>query len=1021
MKQIQVEKSPKNDEKTSKEIGKWITALMNTSGGLIVLYCKQPDSDQQRDRWLMGLEDVLTHNWITVSTFQSLVRFRYLEMDGQLRIYIFVGKAQNIITFSYNAYGRQATGITPIRDAKRIQQMLNETQDDSSKVQCFSLVEQIRAKLKSFKIGDPIPAEYRENETMEFKHCYTDKSKNKELPSFGVKELKQRLCGDGGYIQYISAFANTHGGSLVLGVEEGGKFPVVRGFKIPEDEQQRLRECLNAELDKCLWHGKASYKPCFGQDWNLLFHIVSEQGGTSERQLIEICVPKHRGGMFLTSPVFYMVGKYGHLDRNGVQQSKSLSAKAQPSQNDMFKLWKQEFQTSSEEDSTIQGEFNKHWTTPSTTNITAVNNGQNIPMTDETKNKVHDKIGSEHDEINLPKSFKESQSEHKTDIMVSSMNVRDCCLSKMAKYIQTMEHPKAWYPPWQTTQGSMHMEGRFADVINFIDACEWNGVASIITETTDSEECQESPTAENCSLLFLVLVTRKSKAPVLICCIKDTSDKRRPQTDLDKMVEYALRKGRMLKRQYLLSTVNKACQSVIFHFEIEVLLVPTHGDIAKIWDSRRTGSQPVTYPAVHGDLQHVIACTGLAEWLLKTRHSVKDRYGDILTEHLTEAQARILLDRKERVLIVSGKSGTGKTVIALHLVYEALSQGMTDKDVLYICSNEGLEAFIRSQVSCQVMVVKKADCLPQRDAILKKKLVIVDDIHAIKLQGDWKKKWDGVDWQRGPSDLYMMLFLQAAHGTNVAVFFDPDQDYEDNLPSDFDKRLRDLAVQVDGVLTQDVQVITLTERIRNSREINRFMQASLNQAKVPGTISCMNEEEGDDVVYQYIGKNIEDSSNILNEKLGALEKKYSPKSIAVLCDDNDQLDKTKSLLSEKFHRTFQTVRRYPVDQMIFCSLEDFGGLEADVILFLLPPKYETGAIKVNWKYMNTISSRAKQRLELLLPWDPREEETKPGIIVSVLEEILAILILPWVPREEETKQGKIASLLELFKIVSIYV
>ena len=987
MKEIQVDRSPNDDEKTSKEIGKWTTALMNTSGGLIVLYCKKPDSDQQRDKWLMGLESALVNNWIPESIVQSLIRFQYREIDEQLRVYMFVGKAPHVITFSYNAYGRHATCIRPIRDATRVQQMLCERPSSFSNVEWLSPMKKLLTKVQAFKVGDPIPAEYRENKDMEFKHCYTDISKRKELHSFGVKELKQRLHGDGGYIQYISAFANTHGGSLVLGVEEGGKFPVVRGFEISEEEKQKIHECLHAALESCIWYGNQAYKPCCDRDWKLLYHDVIEQGETSKQQLIEICVPKHAGGLFLRSPVYYMVDKGGALGSNVKQPNNNKTPQDNPSQHEMLELWKKAFHacSNSDEETSKQGAIKTHYTTATKINIPAVKCKQTRHSPDEASVEQHEETDKGPDETKLPKSFKESQSVYKTDITVLNMNVRDCCSSKLANHIQTMKNTKTWYPPWQTMQHRMLREARFSDLINFIDACEWSGVASVISEHTDAEDQKDRPSVDNCSILCHVLIIREAKAPVLICCVKDTSRSARTQEDLDKMIEFALCKGRMLKRQYILSIANRFWQSVIFHFEIQVLLVPTVGDITKVWDSRSIGSQPVTYPAMDGDVQHMIACTGLAEWLLKTRHSVKDRYGDILTQHLTEAQARILLDRKERVLIVSGKSGTGKTVIALHLVYEALSQGMTDKDVLYICSNEGLEAFIRSQVPCQVMVVKKADCLAQRGDLLKKKLVVVDDIHAIKLQTNWKEKWGRVDWQTDPSDLYMMLFLQAARGTNVAVFFDPDQDYMENLPSDFDTRLRDLAGQVDDMLTHDIQVVTLTERMRNSREINRFLQASLNQAKVPGTISCLSEQQGDDVLYEYIGKTAEDNATILNEKLVVLENKYSPKSIAILCDDIDQLNTIKSLLMEKFQRNFQTPRRYPVRQMVFCLLEDFGGLEADVVLFLLPPRFDTDAIKVSWKYINTISSRAKQRLELLLNWEPLKEETRQGKIATLLE------------------------------------
>ena len=972
--------SPKDDEKTTKEIAKWTTGLMNTSGGWIVLYCNTPYSDGQRDRWLMGLESVLINNWIPESTFQSLVRFQYLETDDELRIYMFVCKSPHKITFAYNAYSRQATGIRQIRDPTRIRHLLNEPHNRFNSEECNSPVT-LLPKMESFQIDAPIPTEYRESQTMEFKHCYCDKSKRAELHSFGVREFWQRLHGNGGYIECMSAFANSHGGSLVLGVEEGGKFPVVRGLNVAEDEKQKIHDCLKDALDKCIWHGGPEYKPRHGQDWNVLYHDVKENGAASKRHIIEIRIAKHTGGMFLQTPIYYIISNTGTLVRNVPSD-----AEGNVDQSEMFDKWTQQFlaaDASEVKQTDVYGHFRRH-TDKQHMMRPPKDNMRSRVAASETEQDLSAGMESGRDETKLPKSFRQSQSEHKSDITVHSLHLKDCCTVKMARSIQALEHTKTWYPQWETKQKLYPGDVRFSELIDFVNKEEWSGVASVIGSATEAET---NLIQGDCSLICHVLIIRKNQTPILICCLRDRYREKLSQDRKGSLVEYALIRGRFLKQQYLASTVNRTYQSCVFHFEIQVLVVPDDGDITKIWDSRWTTSQPVAYPHTDNSAQYYIACIGLAEWLLKTRFSVKDRYGDVLTEHLTEAQARILFDRSERVLIVSGKSGTGKTVIALHLVNEALRQGLAKEDVLYICSNEGLAAFVRSQVTCRVMVLTISDGLKSVDitSVQKALLVVVDDVHAIRLARAWGKD---------TSDLYTILLNQVAQCfANVAIFFDPEQDFQEHLPTNFDRRLRGVAESVGGILPEDIKIVTLSDRIRNSREINRFMQANQNQAKVPGTISCLNEEEGDDVTYEYIGENLEHSSNVLNARLDSLEKRYSSKSIAILFDDAEQAEEMKTLLQDKFKREFQTDRDYPVCCTVLCNLADFGGLEADVILFLLPARFGTDEIKVSWKYVNVISSRAKLRLEFLLPWEPKEHQ--------------------------QTEQEKIAKLVELFKTVRL--
>ncbi len=254
------------------------------------------------------------------------------------------------------------------------------------------------------------------------------------------------------------------------------------------------------------------------------------------------------------------------------------------------------------------------------------------------------------------------------------------------------------------------------------------------------------------------------------------------------------------------------------------------------------------------------------------------------------------------------------------------------------------------------------------------KLVIVDDVHAISLSGVWNKE--------GADDLYPLLFKHAAEcKAEVAVFFDPDQAYKTPFPDNFDEELRNLAERIvkknaGGMAVQDVGIYELKERIRNSREIQRFLQA--NQKHVNQNASrdfeCLNEIEGDRVTYDYIGNNPEDNARHLDAKLTAMEDMYAKGSIIILFDDNKLLSVLKNLMENKYHRKASDGKTFPSEDLAMCRLDDFGGLEGEAVIFVLPPSFGTEDL-CYWKYMNVVSSRAKQKLELLLSWDLDKDAT----------------------------------------------
>ncbi len=242
---------------------------------------------------------------------RSLIRYKYLKILDQLRIYLFVSKSSRVVTFKYNAYTRHATGIEPVTDTGEITQILCAGKE-TTLTECTTQLKELLKTRESFHHNEEIPPEYCESQNTEFKHYYYDDMEKKDL-DFNASHLKSRLDRDKELLANVSAFANTDGGSLILGVKESGKNPVIRGFQTTHNHKQEemaLESYLENTLCRCIWSGNSDDLPVRGKDWDVFYHEVSQPSGKLS-QVIEIRVPKHSKGMFLNPPVYFVVSDSG--------------------------------------------------------------------------------------------------------------------------------------------------------------------------------------------------------------------------------------------------------------------------------------------------------------------------------------------------------------------------------------------------------------------------------------------------------------------------------------------------------------------------------------------------------------------------------------------------------------------------------------------------------------------------------------------------------------------------------------
>ncbi len=390
---------------TSEKVAKWMTGLMNASGGLIVLHCSKPQSDKKRDNWLMDFKHHVTSKWIPNSVYRSLVFPRCKMIDGQLVLVFFVSKSPTLVTFKNNAYCRHAAGIEPITDVEHIQKVWEERREICSKGKPKSQLKRLLRGRIGFKPNEKVPVEYCESSTMEFKHYCT--KYNSELASFCASELASRLDRDNEMLKNISAFANTEGGSLVIGIDEGGKFPVVKGYRISdnqETEEKELTSHIGRKLQGCIWNVTQQES-----HWSIFYHNVME-GDEVTRKLVEICVHPVPGGMFYKAPQCFTVNKDGHLEEfNG------------------FETFKHTYIPGNSEERQLapSDRLEKHVTGETLPEVAPVSQEEGSPAGIDIQ--IAEETSSAINETKLSKSFKQSQSLYKADIKTVDLSLRDCC------------------------------------------------------------------------------------------------------------------------------------------------------------------------------------------------------------------------------------------------------------------------------------------------------------------------------------------------------------------------------------------------------------------------------------------------------------------------------------------------------------------------------------------------------------------------------------------------------------------
>ncbi len=183
--------------------------------------------------------------------------------------------------------------------------------------------------------------------------------------------------------------------------------------------------------------------------------------------------------------------------------------------------------------------------------------------------------------------------------------------------------------------------------------------------------------------VFDLIVLKERLPPVIISIFKHECPK-------EEAKKYCLTLGRLLKRHCSKSTcMEKGSMKLFFSCKLYFL-----GEGYECLPAEEY--YPVDY--LSPSIQAIDAARYvLARILLDCKPYITDRYGNIMVKHLSSYQAKLLLGRRSKVMIVASKAGSGKTVLALEMARRIKKQYGKARKVILFCRSRGLAAFVKWQ------------------------------------------------------------------------------------------------------------------------------------------------------------------------------------------------------------------------------------------------------------------------------------------------------------------------------------
>ncbi len=919
--------------RTGEKIAAVLSALMNSGGGVLFVHLLKKARDIHDiclESCQKNIVQLITQQekWIPEDVFADSINCTKNEAEKEL--YFFASKTEHMVTLHSNASYLKQSQPESIVDKNSMMDTLRECTCGSNtsckeheKLAIESQVLSMLPNQEGLNAHELFPVPEQNSET----HLY----RNYQLNGRTFSDVLSSQSVQCEILELVSALANTKGGSIFLGVTNAAT-PTVEGYSLTENDEKCTEQWISEILTgpETIW-GNPQIKSA--HYWKTFLHNVV--GADHVKKVVEIHVKQCPGGMFYALPMCLDIRNSGEIY-----------------QLDSFAEWKKRFLHSATDSVKDQETdcYRKHF--------------ERKDMTDQDTTPELG-IPPTRASMGVPKILKQAKSfpfcwwESGAGVVTESLQFYQCCSEELADSEMDISTAFSTFPPIEAVIERFNKIEHLEDSLNKIlqeHQCH-TGAAVFMENLSDIT----LPTYKILKKLtneyhvFDLVILKERQPPAIVTIFKNECSRR----EADK---YCLTLGQLLKKD-----CSKDMDSMKLFFRCQPYFIG-HG----FGNLHQDEFYPEDY--LHPSTQTIDSVRYALARILLDCHHITDRYGNIMVRHLSSYQAKVLLGRIAKVLIVKSIAGSGKTILALEMARQIKKLHGNKRKIGFFCRSRGLAAFVQSQMKgikvfeavkeCNSQTVTKLNTI----SFSQYTDIIIDDAHAIPVQGKSKT------WQ-----MYNALFssLQKREGY-AYIFLDPDmQDYRDCTPDDFVTQLEALAGQYVG--TYNVETVPLGKNLRNSRRICQFMKACMGTAP-PGELSNVRQIPEDGVFFHTIqGRGLsQHEPTTLLKRISNL-KLYRRRNIAILTENlvdrtwvGDKLQK-KYIPYETEWTNWDSQVSPVMNHLLVTTLENVKGLELPVIIFLLPQSWGSGYVE-SLRYRLCVATRATFRLELLLPWHPSERQ-----------------------------------------------